>query len=40
LRSAGFSGPLILHGLEENEISDSRRFVQAAVASSGREHVL
>jgi sugar phosphate isomerase/epimerase len=40
LHSAGFSGPLILHGLEENEVSDSRRFVQAALAATGREHVL
>jgi sugar phosphate isomerase/epimerase len=40
LRQAGFSGPLILHGLEENEVADSRRFVQAAQAASGREHVL
>jgi sugar phosphate isomerase/epimerase len=39
LHSAGFSGPLILHGLEENEVSDSRRFVQAALAATGREHV-
>jgi sugar phosphate isomerase/epimerase len=40
LRNAGFSGPLILHGLDEFQVTDSRRFVQAALAAGGREHVL
>ena len=39
LREVGFSGPLILHGLEESEVQESRRFLQTALATGGREHV-
>ncbi|HEV8184709.1 MAG TPA: sugar phosphate isomerase/epimerase [Chthoniobacterales bacterium] len=40
LREARFTGPLILHGLEETEVAGSRRVLQDALAGSGRAHDL
>jgi sugar phosphate isomerase/epimerase len=39
LREAEFSGPLILHGLEEREVSDSRHFMQTVLVANGQAHV-
>ena len=40
LREAGFSGPLVLHGLEEAEVDGARLFLERALAESGPTHVL
>lgn len=40
LREAGFSGPLILHGLDEADVPGSQLFLRETLAGSRREHVL